>query len=260
MNFTFGILISPETPEWRLEEMLKSIWGVAQELNYLEVILAGQLSDECFRLVRGFSNEFSVKYLAYEGPADKPGHITKKKNMIAEIAFFDNLCLMHDYFYLPADFAFWVPKKYNIYVPPIHTAEGDRHSDWLVNPEKLQKYIHDTPGIDDALMSEAPHENAPKYVCAVPYARNDLVPIQYVSGGFIVCKTDVVRDNPFNEDLYWGQAEDLEWSERVVPKYGMTTNAWKEGIQSVRVLKPNKWAVTQMPAHIIEGLKQYYGL
>jgi hypothetical protein len=257
MNFTFGICVSPETPWGRLAVMLEAISKAADHLKYHEVILVGHLNDNCMHVLS--HNSKWAKYLPYEGPEDKPAHITKKKNLIADIAAFDNLCIMHDYLLVPEDFSFWIPKKYSIYIAPVHTMEGDRSSDWLVNPEKMQRYLIDTPGVDDVLMDVAPFENAPKYVCALPYAEKGLMPIQYVSGGFITCKTEVIRDNPLNEDLYWGDAEDLEWSERVVPKYGLVTQGEKT-VQPVKILKPLKWAVNEIPSVVIEGLKSYYGL
>lgn len=260
MNLSIGICISLDTNSEFLLHQLISVYNLVG-VKYKEVILCGQLNDACWKVAEGFSsNVLSIKYIPYEGPPDKPGHITKKKNMIADIAFFDNLVVMHDYLTLPSLFAEHMPVKFEVYVPPIHNLEGTRHADWMINPEKLQYYINCTPGIAASLMTAAPHENAPKYVNALPYSVKYMTPIQYISGGFICCKTEIMRDNPFNENLYWGDAEDLEWSERIVAKYGLKTTAWDASVQPVKILKPNKWAVTVMPDHIIKGLKEFYGL
>lgn len=261
MNFTFGICVSKDTPHDRLFNQLVSIVNASQYMKYIEVIIAGDMNPDAFKVVEGFSSNLSIKYLPYEGPSDKPGHITKKKNDIADIAFFDNICLMHDYYNIPLDFAEAIPKTpWDITVLPIVTREGARHSDWLVNPAHMQKYIDSVPGVADELMAVAPHENNPKYVCGLPYHVKYMTPIQYISGGFIVCKTEVMRDNPFDEKMYWGDAEDLDWSARVVPKYRLITTAWNNSTRPVRVTKSNKWAVSEIPAHIIQGLKSYYGL
>lgn len=263
MNFTFGICVSVGTPLLALKHQFISIYGAKTvgELKYFEIVVAGQLSDECQDFLAHEGREgIPIKYIPYEGPSDKPAHITKKKNLIADIAFFDNLCVMHDYFRLPETFFRFMPAKWDIYSHPITTAEGYRHSDWVINPNKMQRYIDGTPGTAERLMEVAPWENAPKYVCGVPYTEKRLVPIQYVSGGFITCKTQVLRDEPFNEDLYWGDAEDVEWSERVVPKYGLTTSREEPMVEPVKIMKPNKWAVPTIPPDIVEGLLRFYGL
>lgn len=260
MNFSFGVCVSEKTTSHHLISQLRAIKQAASHLKYYETILCGHLSNEAYTEVQEIAEYFSLKYLPYEGSADKPGHITKKKNMIADIAFFDNLCLMHDYFRIPEDFCQHIPAKYNIYVVPIRTLEGKQHSDWVVNPNKLQAYIDSTPGAAEDLMKVAPHENAPKYVCGVPYSMTSLIPIQYISGGFITIKTNIMRDNPFDENLFWGDAEDLVWSEKVVPKYGLVTKAFETKVQPVRIMKPNKWAVSRMPDSVINGLKDFYGL
>jgi hypothetical protein len=46
----------------------------------------------------------------------------------------------------------------------------------------------------------------------------------YMSGGYFIVKKHVVMDNPFNESLMHGQAEDVEWSLRVRDKYRMVCN------------------------------------
>jgi len=37
-----------------------------------------------------------------------------------------------------------------------------------------------------------------------------LLPTQYINGGLIIAKTKTLRDVPFNELVFWQQAEDVE--------------------------------------------------
>jgi len=37
----------------------------------------------------------------------------------------------------------------------------------------------------------------------------------YQSGGFLVAKKQLILENKFDENLLWGQADDVEWSLRV---------------------------------------------
>jgi hypothetical protein len=269
MNLSIGICISPQTNHMYFTHQMICVYNLTG-LRHKEVVLCGEMNNECYRVAESFGDVMSIKYIPYEGPSDKKGHITKKKNMIADIAFFENLVLMHDYFAMPTTFAEHLPlNKWDVYCSPIHTAEGKRHSDWMVNPEKLQTYINeevlsarrdDVRSVAERLMAAAPHENAPKYVNALPYSVTYLSPIMYVSGGFICIKTEIMREIKFDENLYWGDAEDVEWSERLVAKYKLSNTAWKGNVPPVKVLKSNKWAVTEMPIDVIKGIKAHYGI
>jgi hypothetical protein len=46
----------------------------------------------------------------------------------------------------------------------------------------------------------------------------------YQSGGYMLVKKQLMIDNPFNEELTWGQADDVEWSLRVRDKYKWICN------------------------------------
>lgn len=67
------------------------------------------------------------------------------------------------------------------------------------------------------------HPIYPRYF-AIPYERTDCVPYQYISGGYWVCKRQVMIDEPLNENLLHFQAEDVEWSYRVRNKYKIVMN------------------------------------
>ena len=41
----------------------------------------------------------------------------------------------------------------------------------------------------------------------------------YISGGYWISKKYVMDDEPLDEDLDWGESEDVEWSKRVLSKY-----------------------------------------
>jgi hypothetical protein len=38
-----------------------------------------------------------------------------------------------------------------------------------------------------------------------------------IQGSYWIIKRDVMLANPLNENLLWGQADDIEWSSRIVP-------------------------------------------
>jgi hypothetical protein len=164
---------------------------------------------------------------------------------------------MHDYYLSPIDFfdiLYWWEEDEPIYCPQIKTLEGKRHSDWMVNPNHMKKFIERYDGVANKLMAAAPHENAPWFVNALPYNMN-LSPIQYVSGGLMMLKTEVLLDIPMNENLRWGDAEDVEFSERAVAKYKLT-RVRGDGCHFT-LMKPNKWAVSVIPDDVLPLLEEY---
>jgi hypothetical protein len=191
----------------------------------------------------------------------KKGWITRKKNIIVQNARYDFVCLIHDYYRFDINwfrelvaFTRLVP-DFNIIQPQIITKEGSRHSDWLVNPKRMDEYLQHYPHHASLLMSVAPHENGPRWVCGLPYDTVGLEHIQYISGGYIFARKKVLQNVPLNEDLVWGDAEDLEWSERVIGagyKFKMCQN------MVMHLAKPNKWRVFQMPQQSVEALERMF--
>jgi hypothetical protein len=55
------------------------------------------------------------------------------------------------------------------------------------------------------------------WACMVPYDIKDLVKNMCIQGNYACVKRELYLQHPLNENLLWGQAEDVEWSRRVVP-------------------------------------------
>jgi GT2 family glycosyltransferase len=58
------------------------------------------------------------------------------------------------------------------------------------------------------------HPYNPRYT-SVEYTNYSLKKFQYISGGFFLAKKQFILDNPFNENMSVGSAEDVEWSLRI---------------------------------------------
>ena len=58
----------------------------------------------------------------------------------------------------------------------------------------------------------------------------------YISGNYWVSKKRVMEEEPLNEDLDWGEAEDVEWSNRIRDKYQYVMNTHSK----VKCLKDKK--------------------
>ena len=267
MKWTFGICISPDTNPGYLNQLVNSIWDeCANYFLQTQIILIGGLNEYTGRLIFGGDNplmDSRVDYIPFN-ENNKKGWITAKKNIIAKCAEHKNLCILHDYYKIERGFAQAIDDfdtktpDWKIIVPRIQTNKGDRHSDWLLDSDVLESVIRKIPRIGERLMEVAPHENASKYVCGLPYDETRLRGLQYISGGAIICKSDVILDVPLPENLVWGEKEDIEWSKDVMNKnYYKQLYMVPEAVLSVQ--KPNKWAVTQMPDDVVQELVRMYG-
>jgi hypothetical protein len=80
--------------------------------------------------------------------------------------------------------------------------------------------LYDVPFETGRIMSyEISNPNLNKYMC--------------ISGSYWVAKKDLMLEFPLNENLVWGQTEDVEWSYRVNKKYNFKMNI----NSSVKLLK-----------------------
>lgn len=196
MNFTFGILTKYDDEE-KLKEVIDSIHSlnIPENGGDYQVLVIGE------KKVEGSKYE---RYIYFDETA-KPAWITKKKNLLARAANFQNIVLMHDYFVFDKD---WYKNflefgnDWDICSCPQYLINGKRHfTDWV---------CWDSPLF-------------PRYT-SLNYDDWSHVQYMYQSGGFVAAKTQLIIDNPFNEQLTWGQADDVEWSLRVRHRYKYVCN------------------------------------
>jgi hypothetical protein len=203
MNFSFCITTDYSDIN-RLNEVIESIHDL--DIPFYEInVIGGRDSHK---------ETYYVSYI-YFNEKEKPGWITRKKNILANYSKYDNLVYLHDYYLFDKD---WYKsfKKF-----------GD---DWDIcsNQQLLitgQRHFTDWVTWDDPLF--------PRY-SALPYDEWSRTRHMYISGGYFLVKKHVAMNNPFNEELMHGQAEDVEWSLRVRDKYIMKCNG-------DAVVKHNKW-------------------
>ncbi len=141
----------------------------------------------------------------------KPGWITRKKNILVQNAKYDNIVLQHEYFSYDKNWYKWFLKfhsDWNVCMTrlelPTNTYFGLRYRDWVV------RRIIPTISPDTLLPSW------------IDYKDRSCLNDMYVSGGYWCAKRKFMLDNPLDEELCWGEGEDVEWSERVRQK-----NKWK---------------------------------
>jgi hypothetical protein len=192
MNFTFGI-----TTDYKDLNRLNRVMDSIRDLNIpqYEILVIGS---------KDYARYQDTTYLTFNED-QKPGWVTRKKNILVETALYENVVLMHDYFLFDEN---W----YNSFV--------EFGNDWdICSCQQLlitgKRHFTDWVTWDDPLY--------PRWT-ALPYHEWSRTQYMYVSGGFMMVKKHVIMDNPFNEELMHGQAEDVEWSLRVRDKYIMKCN------------------------------------
>ena len=192
MNITFAI-----TTDYSNMEQLYEVFASIRDLNVpnYEILVIGG---------KHFYDDPDIRYIHFD-ESEKNGWVTRKKNILCQEAKYENIVLMHDYYVFDKD---W----YKAYLE-----FGD---DWDVcsNAQLLQngkRHFTDWVTWDCPLY--------PRYA-ALPYDEWSLTHYMYQSGGYMLVKKQVMLDNPFNEELTWGQADDVEWSLRIRTKYKMKCN------------------------------------
>lgn len=244
MNVSFGVCVGDNTQYLTqcINSITNQIW--VESDNY-EIILVGD----------------ALKLQAYDNCViiDSNGWLPVKKNLIAQKAKYENLVIMHDYYRLPSHYIYEFESvdvnDWDVLVHPVITLEGKRSADWIINPFAMDAAIAEYPELNNILMKAAPHENGARYVSSLPYDVLDLSELQYISGGYIVCKTEVLKNVPMNESLQPGAPEDVLWSQNLIDR------GYKPKLQiidPIEIMKPNKWAVSEMPNEAIDIMRRFY--
>lgn len=192
MNFTFGI-----TTDYKNIVQLNEVINSIRDLNIpnYEILVIGN---------KDYAHYQDTTYI-YFNEDEKSGWVTRKKNILVEHALYENVVLLHDYFVFDKD---W----YNSF-----TEFGNEWDICSCQQQLITGKRHFTDWVtwDDPIY--------PRW-SALPYHEWSRTQYMYMSGGFMIVKKHVVMNNPFNEDLMHGQAEDVEWSLRVRDKYIMKCN------------------------------------
>ena len=162
----------------------------------------------------------SMQWIPFDETKTVTGWLTRKKNIIAQKAKFNNLVLLHDYIVFDRD---WYNAMINfgddwdVCMNCMINADGTRYRDWVTwNP-----------------------------IYFVDYADTSKTKEMYVSGGYFCVKKSFMLEHPLDEKLYQYGApnqmhgEDVEWSMSV-------RNIWKYRCNSqakVRLLTQHNLAV-----------------
>lgn len=199
MKFTFGI-ITTEKQEDRINLIIDSI--EKQDIPEYEIIIIGNCN-----IVR--KNSIIINF----DETVKTSWITKKKNIISEEAKYDNIVYLHDYISLEDD---WYNNfllfgdDFDICMNRIINNNGNRFRDWVLWILNVCNYI---PSV---------HQDRG---CLLPYNVKNLTHLMYISGSYWVGKKEFMLKNKLDERFSWGEGEDVEWSNRILPNCNYVMNS-----------------------------------
>lgn len=204
-------------------------------LDRMEILLIGNTSYDHPNITNvGFDETQTAK-----------AWITRKKNIGAQLAKYENIVFMHDYIVPhPVDwYDGWCKYGVDFEVATniVLTMEKKRHSDWVACSYDLW---------------EAAPELKDNYDVLLPYDIKGMNSVMYISGNYWVAKKEFMLKHPLDERLVWGDAEDIEWSRRVRQhtQFKINTNS------SVHIIKPDKWAPAFLSEYAMSKLQEKYGV
>jgi len=237
---TIGIITNSIFDNAHLNAMVDTI----ECRDDVEVLIVGgdPLSDLAQQAYEGTF----LRHISFDETQTPKAWITRKKNLITQNATYDTIVYAHDYFLFSSNWldsfkSFIDTVPFDVATCRILTAEGKRHSDWVVDPFLLWK--------------EFPELNGTCWNVLLPYHVN-YTPIQYISGNFWVAKKQFMLDNPLDESLLWGDAEDIEWSSRIRSHTTFQCNMFTD----VTIQKTGKWAPETIAPEHLATLKLRYNL
>jgi hypothetical protein len=181
MNFTFGIITAYDDLQ-RLSDIIDSI----RELKIPNYEI----------LVMGNDTYLPTDDTTYVDMSSEHQYVTNKKNRIAEMAKYDNLVILHDYYLFDKD---WYTgyetfgDEWDVCSNPQYLINGKRHfTDWVTWD----------------------HPDYPRWT-SLDYDNWLETKYMYQSGGYMLVKKDFLLKYPCKQNMLWGTAEDVEWSLRM---------------------------------------------
>lgn len=212
-SWTFGIPVGPEEPSI-LNHCVNRILELG--IDDIEIILCG-MPHEDFK----FFDKVKIIGVDIKAP---PVHITRKKNEIAKYATKDNLCILHERVYLPLNFRnaveqfgdmFSLVGFQSIYFSDYINLIPRRYSDFgvlksnLVTKDKI--FFIDKKQLPQQLM---------KIGCIFQHGQRADFGLQFLTGSLYISKRELWNFCPQNENYYWDESEDIEFSLRAA-SYGI---------------------------------------
>ena len=184
-HWTFGMVTNGERKDF-IQKSIQSIRNL--KIPNYEIIICGFYEGEISR---------DIHYIPFT-QRDEKGWITRKKNLIAENAKYTNLCVFHDRIVFNKDWYKGMKKygnNFEVLTCVQKIADGTRVGDWVGLNKPFRR-----AGIA-YIIDELDYRDWDKLV--------------YIGGMLMIIKKYIWEKIPWNEALYWRQAEDIEYSYRL---------------------------------------------
>jgi hypothetical protein len=222
LKITFGIITTRSTCD-NVQKIVDSIYNQNMSKESYEIIIIGECD------VKENDNISIVPF----NESQKSMWITKKKNIITELANNDIIVYMHDYLALSPDWYSEFIKfgiDWDICMNRIINRTGERILDWMGLP-------------DDRTYGNV----------LLPYEYEGSSGM-YIPGYYWIAKKHIMKEFPLNENFVWGEGEDIEWSKRVI---GGFPPPWLKNNKEIMggSIKVGKCKYSMNPASVIITLK-----
>jgi len=197
MDFTFGIITAGDNDSF-INIIIESIQN--NKIPNYEIIIVGN--------TKVFETD-KITVIQFDESIYN-GWITKKKNIIAENAKYENIVLLHDYVKLNDNWYQGFLKfgnEFKYCINPIINFDGNRYRDYLLFPGDYN--LDHTPVNIDKYFGE---------YCLLPYDfENNLKTnkYMYISGAYYVIKKNVALIHKLDETYLHDHGEDVELSKRL---------------------------------------------
>jgi hypothetical protein len=206
MNFTFGIVTSPAHAKDikpnnidRINIIINSIEQI--NIPNYEIIIIGNCNID-----RNYTKQVDFDETI------KPNWITRKKNLITELAQYENIVFLHDYIYFEENWYQGFLKfgeDWDICMNVIKNTDNTRFRDWIIFEIDETNYPRVLEFGQD--LGEQNRKIAPY----LPLYNEGDSTKTYISGAYWVAKKRTMEEYPLSELLTWGTPEDIEWSQRI---------------------------------------------
>lgn len=208
-GWSFGIVAGNDCT--LLKSVIDSIRDEVKGFENYEILIVGDQNK-----ILHFAAE-DVRLIGFN-ESIKPGWITRKKNLIAQQSKFDKISMHHDYVSLMSGWYQNFAKfgdDWDVAMTRVENIDGSRFRDWI-------SWYDDQSNI----------------VQFIRYDDNSQTNRMYVSGSYFCVKKEFMLSYPFNENLAWGQGEDVEWSKSIRNFWNYKINFYSK----VKTLKmKDKW-------------------
>lgn len=190
-KWTFGIITNGKRDEW-VRQIIASIRN--QKIPQYEIIICGTFNKKL---------EKDIVYIPFNQKDDK-GWITKKKNLIVEMAKFENICMLHDRIILKENWYAGMKKWGNCFenLGCKQLFEGWRVNDWIASHYFIR------------------NKNNEKFSFESYVDYRDWYSSVWFLGQLNIFKKNLIVKNNlwWNENLFYGQREDFDFSYKLFQK------------------------------------------